>query len=765
MLSDKQSIPVPKAGERNILITSALPYVNNYPHLGNIVGAVLSADVFSRYCKQRGYNTIYICGTDEYGTATETKAFKEGLTPKEICDKYYKLHKEVYEWFDIGFNYFGRTSTEQQTKIAQDIFLKLNENGYLTEKTIQQLYDEKAQQYLADRFVVGTCPHCGYEEAKGDQCDKCQKLLNPTELLNPRSVITGTVPIIKETEHVFIKLQDLQPLTKEWYENNENTKYWTNVARSVTDSWFEEGLKERCITRDLKWGTPVPLDKFKDKVFYVWFDAPIGYISITASYFNELGNESVWEKWWKDTKNVTYYEFMGKDNVPFHSVIFPSSLLGTKEDWKLVDVISSTEYLNYENTKFSKTNGIGVFGDQAKDTGIPSEVWRYYLIAMRPEQADTQFKWDDLQAKNNNELLANLGNFTNRVLKFTQSNFNSIVPNRGEFDEKDLKLIEGINEKLKEYIDKLENVKLKDGLQTAMLIGKLGNTYLQDHKPWDLLKKDINVNGKSTPKSEEVLKKDLERCGTIIYLATQVCALMSAVFEPYIPSFSKKLNSQLNYNPDVNTITETIDLERIPSGHKIGEPAGIFKKIEDKEIKAFKEQFGGGEEELFPLDLRVGQIESVKEHPEADKLYVFNVKLSDKETRQIVGGLREAYPDKDSLLGKKVVVACNLVVAKLKGVESEGMLLASKQDDGLVSLITPVCDVPIGSKVIPKGGVLKLEKVIKKGPLKHILDNLKVGPNNTPLFKTKMPLAVFSGQQQLSEVHTERNIKEGSGIF
>ena len=745
--SSEKKVPVPVPGQRNILITSALPYVNNYPHLGNIVGAVLSADVFSRYCKQKGYNTLYICGTDEYGTATETKAFQEKTTPEAICAKYYQLHKQVYEWFDIDFDHFGRTSTKQQTEIAQDIFLKLHQNGFLTEKTIEQLYDEESKTFLADRFVKGTCPTCLYEDARGDQCDKCGKLLNPTELINPRSTTTGSVPIIKETNHIFIKLQDLQHKTKEWFQNNKDTAQWTTVARSITQSWFDKGLEERCITRDLKWGTPVPLEKFADKVFYVWFDAPIGYISITAEFFDSLGQGDLWKNWWKDPENVKYYQFMGKDNVPFHSVIFPSSLLGTSESWKLVDVLSSTEYLNYENLKFSKSNNTGVFGDQAQTVGLPSEVWRYYLIAMRPEQSDTRFEWAELQIKNNTELLANLGNFTNRVLKLVQNTFGSIVPTREtELSKEDQDTIAAINAKLKEYTESLENVRLKEGLQHAMAISRLGNQYLQDQKPWELA------------------KKDMPRCSTVINISVQIVALLSAILEPYIPGFCKKLNDQLAYT-GVNNIDEELNLDRVQGGHKIGEPVGLIRKIEDAEIKEWKKRFGGGEDEIFQLDLRVGQIESVELHPEADKLYVFNVKIADTVTRKIVGGLREAYPESETLIGKKVVVACNLAVAKLKGVESEGMLLASKQNDGVTSLLTPSGEAPLGAQIYPKGAAFKPEKVLKKNPTKIILDSIKIGENNVPLYKN-LPLVVFDSQKKvIAQVATEKDIAQGSGVF
>jgi len=405
---------LPIAGRRNILITSALPYVNNVPHLGNIIGCVLSADVFARYCRIRGYNIIYICGTDEYGTATETKAMEENCSPKEICDKYHAIHRDVYKWFDISFDHFGRTSSPQQTEICQAIFNKLWENEWLSENTMQQLYCESCQKFLADRLVDGTCPTpgCNYESARGDQCEKCGKLLNPTELIDPKCKVCRNTPDIRGTNHLFLELPLLREQLEKYISEMSVARNWSQNAIQATNAWLKEGLRPRCITRDLKWGVPVPHEKYKEKVFYVWFDAPIGYISITACYTPE------WEKWWKNPENVELYQFMGKDNVPFHTVMFPSTLLGTGENWTLMKTISVTEYLNYENGKFSKTKGVGVFGNDAKDTKIPPEVWRYYLLTNRPEVSDTLFTWGDLQAKLNSELLSNLGNFINRVLSF-----------------------------------------------------------------------------------------------------------------------------------------------------------------------------------------------------------------------------------------------------------------------------------------------------------------------------------------------------------
>ena len=422
---------LPKKGARNIMVTSALPYVNNVPHLGNIIGCVLSADVYARFCRSRGYNCIYICGTDEYGTATETKALEERVSCQEVCDKYHGIHKGIYEWFDISFDKFGRTPTRYQTQIGQEAFMQLHENGFLVEQTMEQLYSVPLQKFLADRFVVGTCPRCRYEDARGDQCDACGALLNPTELIDPRCKLTGTTPVVRQTRHVFLDLPKLSNDLRSYINEASSRGGWSANCMQVTKAWMDQGLKVRCITRDLKWGTPVPLSGFESKVFYVWFDAPIGYVSITASY---CGDD--WRAWWMPSEHfkedevpeVDLVQFMGKDNVPFHTVIFPATQLGTQRPWTMMRSISVTEYLNYEDGKFSKSRGVGVFGNDAKETGIPVEVWRYYLLAVRPETSDAAFQWDDFAAKNNADLNDNLGNFINRTLKFIYARFEKRVP-------------------------------------------------------------------------------------------------------------------------------------------------------------------------------------------------------------------------------------------------------------------------------------------------------------------------------------------------
>uniref|UniRef100_A0A8D0GQP8 Methionine--tRNA ligase, cytoplasmic n=1 Tax=Sphenodon punctatus TaxID=8508 RepID=A0A8D0GQP8_SPHPU len=472
---------LPVEGMKNVLITSALPYVNNVPHLGNIIGCVLSADVFARYSRLRNWNTLYVCGTDEYGTATENKAMEEGLTPQQICDKYNAIHSHIYQWFNISFDYFGRTTTPHQTTIAQDIFQRLLERKFLLTDTVDQLRCEHCQRFLADRFVEGTCPFCNYEEARGDQCDKCGKLINAIDLKKPQCKMCKGVPVLKSSQHLFLDLPKLEERLEKWLEQSWATGDWTSNARFITHSWIRDGLKPRCITRDLKWGTPVPLDGFRDKVFYVWFDAPIGYLSITANYTNQ------WERWWKNPEQVQLYNFMAKDNVPFHSVVFPCSLLGAEDNYTLVSHLIATEYLNYEDGKFSKSRGVGVFGDMAKDTGIPADIWRFYLLFLRPEGQDSAFCWNDLMLKNNSELLNNLGNFVNRAGMFVSKFFGGRVPTM-ELSPDDQRLLAHITLELRQYNQLLEKVRIRDALRCILSISRHGNQYIQVNEPWKRIK-------------------------------------------------------------------------------------------------------------------------------------------------------------------------------------------------------------------------------------------------------------------------------------
>ncbi|PAV56256.1 hypothetical protein WR25_15695 isoform B [Diploscapter pachys] len=566
-------LPVP--GKKNVLITAALPYVNNVPHLGNLIGCVLSADVFARYCRMKGYQTLYICGTDEYGTATETKALQEGVTPKALCDKYHEIHKAIYEWFNIEFDNFGRTTTQNHTEVTQDIFMQLHKNGFTTADSIDQLFCETCNMFLADRFVSGICNLCGFDDARGDQCDACGKLINAVELKQPKCHMCKKEPVVRKSTHIFLQLDKLQDEIQAYVEkeiSKSDTK-WSANAIAIVKGWFKNGLERRCITRDLKWGIPVPIKEYDDKVFYVWFDAPIGYFSITKSLLKDD-----WLKWWKNPDDVQLYQFVGKDNVVFHGVMFPCTLLGTKNGYTVVNHLCATEYLNYEDTKFSKSRGTGVFGDGAKGTGIEADVWRFYLIYMRPENQDSAFAWDDFAFKVNSELLANLGNFVNRALTFVTNFFESHIPEM-HLENDDVQFLKDVHNETVLWDETFDKVKLRDSIKQVLAITRHGNAYLQVHQPWVLVKGD------------EAQRK---RAGTIIGVAANVSYHVAVLLHPVMPEISKRIREQCGL-PELPLFSPYV-INYLKPGHKIQKIAPLFKKIEPDQVKALREKFGGGQE-------------------------------------------------------------------------------------------------------------------------------------------------------------------------
>ncbi|KAM9265164.1 methionine--tRNA ligase, cytoplasmic isoform 5-T5 [Morus bassanus] len=517
---------LPVEGMRNVLITSALPYVNNVPHLGNIIGCVLSADTFAR--------------------------------------------------------------------IAQDIFQRLLARGFLLQDTVEQLRCEDCQRFLADRFVEGTCPFCSYEEARGDQCDKCGKLINAVELKNPQCKLCKGVPVVKPTQHLFLDLPKLEERLEPWLEQSWASGDWTANARYITRSWIRDGLKPRCITRDLKWGTPVPLDGFRDKVFYVWFDAPIGYLSITANYTDQ------WERWWKNPQQVELYNFMAKDNVPFHSVIFPCSLLGAEDNYTLVNHLIATEYLNYEDGKFSKSRGVGVFGDMAKDTGIPADIWRFYLLYVRPEGQDSAFSWSDLMLKNNSELLNNLGNFINRAGMFVCKFFGGAVPNMVlTLDDK--RLLARVTLELRQYHQLLEKVRIRDALRCILSISRHGNQYIQVNEPWKRIKGD---------------EKDRQRASTVTGVAVNMASMLAVLLQPYMPGVSLAIQEQLCIPPDCFVLSHNFTCT-LPPGHRVGTVSPLFQKLENDQVEALRKRFGGGQPENLAVEPQAKQTPPASEPPPA----------------------------------------------------------------------------------------------------------------------------------------------------
>ncbi|XP_050524768.1 methionine--tRNA ligase, cytoplasmic isoform X2 [Daktulosphaira vitifoliae] len=715
---------LPKKGETNILVTSALPYVNNVPHLGNIIGCVLSADVFARYCRLRGWNTLYISGTDEYGTATETKALEEGLTPQQICDKYFEIHKEIYSWFNIGFDYFGRTTSPKQIGIVQEIFQVVYNNGYTTTASMEQLLCENCDRFLADRFVEGTCPRCSHEDARGDQCDGCGHLINATELLNPRCKTCQKNPVIRNSQQLFLNLPKIENKLNKWVEKSGDK--WSYNAKVITKSWMKDGLKERCITRDLKWGIPVPLDEFKSKVFYVWFDAPIGYMSMTASHTPE------WRKWWQPENdvNITYYQFMAKDNVPFHSVMFPATLMATEQNYTMVNHIMATEYLNYEDSKFSKSRGIGVFGNDARDTGLSADVFRFYLLFVRPESQDSSFSWADLATKNNSELLNNLGNFCNRALSFLDKFFNGIIPDI-ELEKDELTLLALVTRDLQEYINVLDKAKLRDGLRLVLSISRHGNQYMQFQKPWVLVKGSA---------------KEKSRAGTVIGLSCNIVCLLAIMLQPYMPQTVKTIGEQLNVNITSFLLNDFVS-NLLKSGHKIGKPSPLFEKIEQTVVNKLKARFAGKQktpekEPAFAPGLDINLCTSIE-------------KLEEAASKQTSKEDKRAQP---KILHKHPIFPCSLNVLLR-------WLLRVDQKSTNLDGFKPLYDLLLGNLVrtLKQNGTQKndLEPYIKALlQIKKSLEQMKIASSCTESVEELEDKIVQQGTKvrELKASKVEKNI-------
>lgn len=681
------------------LVTSALPYVNNIPHLGNLT-QVLSADVFARFCRSKGYETLYICGTDEYGTATETRALKEGVSPRELCDHYHKIHRDIYQWFNIAFDYFGRTSTELQTEIVQDIFTKVDEAGYIREHEMEQLYCPSCERFLADRFVEGTCPHCGSTGARGDQCDNCQTLLDPVELIEPRCGVCHTRPVPKKTKHLYIDLPKALPLLEAWMEQASKDGFWANNAIQVTKSWIRDGLKERCITRDLKWGIPVPKPGYEDKVFYVWFDAPIGYVSITANATED------WKYWWRSPSDTELFQFIGKDNIPFHTVIFPSAQLATGEEWTMLHHMSSTEYLNYEGGKFSKSLGIGIFGNDVQDTGIPADVWRFYMFYNRPERSDVTFTWSDFQEKVNGELIGNLSNLVNRTLTFVKRFFGEELLS-SEVDEA---LQQQIIDKEKEIDALMERSEERDALRQILVLSSIGNKAFQDGEPW-------KMRVENPGRAKSLLK-------TLVYLIRDLAILV----EPFMPTTSARMLSFLGAEG-----ARWAELGKTEGVTAFAETALLFTKLEDERIEELRTKFSGSQEERKQkaeaiLDtekkmevqevqqniaeqfskrviLKVAKIVNVEKHPAGDKLYILTLDCKEEEPRTIVSSIVPYY-QAEELDGQNIVVVSNLKPANFRGVKSYGMLLAASDPNAEEHTTCEVLFAPqyeVGTVLLPEG--------------------------------------------------------------
>ena len=690
------------------LITSALPYVNNIPHLGNLI-QMLSADVFARFCRSRGYETMYVCGTDEYGTATETRAIEMKKTPRELCDYYYGEHTKIYDWFHINFDKFGRTSNEECTEITQMLFKDLDAKGFIKEHTNSQLFCPHCNMFLADRFVYGTCPKCGSTKARGDQCDDCGSLLDPVELKEPKCATCGSTPVVKETKHLYIDLPSISSNLDSWMKKASIEGRWSDNAINVTKAWIRDGLNERAITRDLKWGIPVPKEGYENKVFYVWFNAPIGYISITKQLADELIQKSKpsfdWKSWWIPSESkeaegkdeVELFQFIGKDNIPFHTVIFPCTLLGSNHNWTKLHHMSSTEYLNYESGKFSKSRGVGVFGTDAIETGIKADAWRFYIFYNRPEKQDYQFTWKDFREKYNGELIGNLGNLVNRTLLFVTKYYDSKIP-EAPVDEELWSKIREHESKITEY---LEWAELKDAFHEIFAISDIGNKAFQDGEPWKT----------RTENPEAAAKLIHNLCYMIKDLMILAHPYMPQFTETILSYFGKKINEPKYGEASVADGLCWKDIGCTEGLSSVENPSVFFTPLDQKTADAFKEKFSGSQkareeknnknskkekkssEKAVPvlaedqadffnknIELIAAKIVKIENNPDSDKLYVETLDDGSGTERIIQSGLR-LYLKSEELLGKTIVLAANLAPRKMRGIESRGMLLAADYKD------------------------------------------------------------------------------------
>ncbi len=681
------------SSSKKITVTSALPYTNGPVHIGHLAGVYVPADIYTRYHRAIGNDVIHICGSDEHGVAISMKAKKEGITPQQVIDKYDAIIRKSFEDFGISFDNYSRTSRKIHHDTASEFFKKLYKQGDFIEEITEQLYDAEANQFLADRFVVGTCPKCGNEESYGDQCEKCGTSHNATDLINPKSAITGNIPELKQTKHWFLPLDKHEEFLRTWILKDHKNDWKSNVLGQCK-SWIDDGLKPRAVTRDLDWGIPVPVDGGKGKVLYVWFDAPIGYISATKEWAEREGKN--WEDYWKN-ENTELVHFIGKDNIVFHCIIFPS-MLKAHGDFVLPKNVPANEFLNLEGNKLSTSKNWAVWlHEYLEDFPNQQDVLRYTLTANAPENKDNDFTWKDFQAKNNNELVAIFGNFINRVVVLTHKYYNGVVPPAKDTTKFDEEVLQTLSLYPALIADSIEKFRFREASQKLMEVARLGNGYLADEEPW------------------KVIKTDEERVKTIMNVALQICTALAVLSEPFLPFTSKKLKNILKIDDlKWNDVTEKDIL--ISEGHQIGEQELLFSKIEDKDIEAQLQKLEDTKkaneqanktatpqkdtiefDDFTKIDIRIGTILEAEKIAKTKKLLKLKVDTG-IDTRTIVSGIAESFSPEE-IIGKQVSVLCNLAPRKLRGVESQGMILMTDTPDGKLAFISPSKKVDNGSEV------------------------------------------------------------------
>ncbi len=677
---------------QKILVTSALPYANGPLHLGHLAGAYLPADIYVRYQRLKKRDVIFICGSDEHGVPITIAAERQGVSPQEIVDKYHYLNKAAFEKVGMSFDNYSRTSLPLHHKISQEFFLKLHSKGYLSEQTVKQLYCQHCDRFLADRYVEGTCPICHSPGARGDQCDTCGRSIDQIQLIDPICVTCGNRPVIRETRHWFLNLKSLQPKIKAWLDTKT---HWKENVKNFCEGWFKTGLEDRAVTRDLRWGVPVPLPGYENKVLYVWFDAPIGYISSTVEWAQKIGQPDKWKEYWQDS-STRLIHFIGKDNIVFHAIIWPLILMG-HGDYILPDNIPANEYLNLEGNKISTSRNYAVWLDEYLSK-FPADPLRYCLAANAPETKDADFSWKEFQQRNNNELADILGNFVNRSLTFLQKHFDNTVPTPGQFDPLDQEMLSRLARAPEEIGNFLENFEVRKAVAAFMDFARFANKYFNDQQPWI------------------TIKQQPDKCATTFYVCAQVLKGMAILMEPVLPFSAQTLWQMLNIRtPLAECRWEDAGQPDIPSDHRLNQPQILFIKIDDEVIEAEIRKLQTitnktepkAEEPLMSekipyeqfqkVELRVATVLEAEKVEKADKLLKMKIDLG-TEQRTIVAGIALHYTP-DQMVGKQIVVVANLEPAKIRGIESNGMLLAAVSDDQKLSLIVPEKQMPNGTAI------------------------------------------------------------------
>ena len=681
---------------RRTNITTALPYANGPVHIGHLAGVYVPADIYARYLRNKGEEVVFIGGSDEHGVPITIKARKEGVTPQDIVDRYHEIIKRSFEEFGISFDVYSRTTSKTHYRVASDFFKKLYDKGEFIEQTSEQYYDEEAGQFLADRYITGKCPHCGNERAYGDQCESCGTSLSPTDLINPQSAISGSKPVMRQTRHWYLPLDKHEAWLRDYILNNH--KEWKTNVYGQCKSWLDVGLQPRAVSRDLDWGVPVPLPDAEGKVLYVWFDAPIGYISNTIELCSEqpekFGN---WERWWKDPETRLVH-FIGKDNIVFHCIVFPA-MLKAEGSYILPDNVPANEFLNLEGDKISTSRNWAVWlHEYLVDMPDKQDVLRYVLTANAPETKDNDFTWRDFQVRNNSELVAIYGNFINRTLVLTGKYFDGKVPPRGTLEDIDSDVLAQIADSKAKIENMLDNFHFRDALREAMNLARTGNKYLADTEPWKLA------------------KTDMSRVATILNVALQLSANLNIAFEPFLPFSSAKLRQMLQF--DSVRWADFGKTELLPAGHTLGKTELLFEQIDDaaieqqinklqqtkatnaaqsQTVKAVKETVEF--DDFLKLDIRVGTVVECSKVPKADKLLQFRID-DGMGGRTIVSGIAAHYPEPEKLVGTQVCFVANFAARKLRGIDSEGMILSAEMPDGSLVLVQPNTKISDGSTIV-----------------------------------------------------------------